>query len=292
MVTSMTGYGRAQQLIDGREISVEIKSVNHRYFEFSVRAPRSLGYLEEKLKSLVHAKTARGKVDVNVSVVSVEAATAQVEINLPLAQSYLTALREMGETLGLDDDLRLSTLSRFHDIYTVRKVDADEEALWLNIETVANEALQIFLQMKRSEGEKLAADISQRLDVIAGYADNVDARNPQIVDAYRERLTQKLTDLLADRNIDDARILTETAIFAEKTATAEETVRLRSHISQMRGFLSGGEATGRKMDFLVQEMNREANTIGSKAQDTGTQHLVVDLKSEIEKMREQIQNIE
>ncbi len=291
MVTSMTGYGRAQQLIDGREISVEIKSVNHRYFEFSARTPRSMGYLEEKLKAFVYTAVPRGKVDVNVSVVTLEGAPSQVEINHPLAESYLLALRELGKGLMLDDDISLSTLSRFGDIYTVRKTEADESVIWGSVETVAAQALDQFLSMKRLEGEKLTQDILERLTAVQLLVSQVEERGPQVVEQYRQRLFARLSEVLSDTSIDSQRILTEAAIFAEKTAVAEETVRLRSHIGQLQEILKDGGAIGRKLDFLVQEMNREANTIGSKAQDIQIQHIVVDLKSEIEKIREQIQNI-
>lgn len=293
MVNSMTGYGRSQQLVGEREISVEIKSVNHRYFEFSARAPRSFGYLEEKLKSFVHARTTRGKVDVTVSIVVLDGAAAQVQINESLANSYLEALRGMGGALGLTDDITLSALSRFGDIFTVRKSEADEEEVWGAVKGVAGVALTKFCAMKRSEGERLEADVLSRLDAIESHVQTVEQRSPEVVDAYRQRLYAKLQEILSEHTADEGRILTEAAIFAEKTAVAEETVRLKSHTSQMRGILAkGGESIGRKLDFLVQEMNREANTIGSKAQDVEIQRTVVEIKSEIEKIREQIQNIE
>ena len=292
LITSMTGYGRATQLLAEREITVEIKSVNHRYFEFSSRTPRSVGYMEEKLKRLVGEKVSRGKIDLNLTIVNASENAVTAEINIPLAKSYLDALRGMGERLEIADDIRVSTLARFGDIFSVKKEEADEEILWQAVRTVTEEALNAFIGMRQTEGTKLLQDISARLDLIGGYADKVDEVNPKTVDKYREKLTQRLTELLADRNIDDARIITEAAIFSEKTAVAEETVRLRSHLAQMRTFLSEDGATGRKMDFLVQEMNREANTIGSKAQDSEIQYIVVELKSEIEKIREQVQNIE
>lgn len=293
MVNSMTGYGRAQQILGDREIGVEIKSVNHRYFEFSARVPRSFGYLEEKLKALVHVRVGRGKVDVSVSILALEGAAAQVEINHTLAESYLSALRGLGGRLTLDDDITLSDMMRFSDIFSVRKSEADEDEVWNDVKAVATQALDTYLAMKRTEGQKLEADVRGRLDSIEGSVGLVEERSPQVVDQYRRRLYAKLQEVLADTGIEEGRVLTEAALFAEKTAVAEETVRLRSHLDQMRGFLSqGGEAVGRKMDFLVQEMNRETNTIGSKAQDLDMQRIVVDMKSEIEKIREQIQNIE
>jgi len=288
----MTGYGRAARTIDGREIGVEIRSVNHRFFEFSVRLPRSMNYLEEMLKSQVHAKVSRGKIDLNLSLLSLEEPNAQVLINRPLAEGYLAALRSLGEELGVEDDVTLSSLSRFHDIFVLRKSELDEDALGEAVKTVAGEALEHYMAMRAAEGEKLKQDVVERLARILAFLEQVETRYPAIVDAYRARLFQKLTDLLDGQQADEQRILTEAAIFAEKTAVAEETVRLRSHITQLEDVLNADQPIGRKLDFLVQEMNREANTIGSKAQDIEVAKLVVEIKSEIEKIREQIQNIE
>jgi len=288
----MTGYGRAQQLIEGRDISVEVRSVNHRFFEFSARLPRSMGYLEEKLKSLVYSHVSRGKIDLSLTVLSLEEPNAQVLLNRPLARGYLDALRSLGNELGIEDDVKLSSLARFHDIFVLRKSELDEDALTLAVKTVAGAALQNYMDMRAAEGEKLRQDISGRLENILSLVEQVEARYPAIVDQYRERLFQKITEILENKQIDEQRILTETAIFAEKTSAAEETVRLRSHISQLRDILFGDKPMGRKLDFLVQEMNREANTIGSKAHDVAVAKIVVEIKSEIEKIREQIQNIE
>ena len=292
MIYSMTGYGRAAKLIDGRDISVEIRSVNHRFFEFSARLPRSMNYLEEKLKTLVHAKVSRGKVDLNLSLLSLEEPNAQVLLNRPLAAGYLTALRSLGKELDIADDITLSSLARFHDIFVLRKSEMDEDALSDAVQSVAAEALEQYMEMRAAEGEKLRQDVAARLELILSYLEQVEERYPAIVEQYRTRLMQKLTELLENQQVDEQRILTEAAIFAEKTAVAEETVRLRSHITQLGAFLVGGQPVGRKLDFLVQEMNREANTIGSKAQDMAVAKLVVEIKSEIEKIREQIQNIE
>ena len=292
MIYSMTGYGRAQQLIEGRDISVEVRSVNHRFFEFSARLPRSMGYLEEKLKSLVYSHVSRGKIDLSLTVLSLEEPNAQVLLNRPLARGYLDALRSLGNELGIEDDVKLSSLARFHDIFVLRKSELDEDALTLAVKTVAGAALQNYMDMRAAEGEKLRQDISGRLENILSLVEQVEARYPAIVDQYRERLFQKITEILENKQIDEQRILTETAIFAEKTSAAEETVRLRSHISQLRDILFGDKPMGRKLDFLVQEMNREANTIGSKAHDVAVAKIVVEIKSEIEKIREQIQNIE
>ncbi len=292
MIRSMTGYGKAQKLVDGREIAVEIRSVNHRFFEFSARVPRSMGYLEEKLKSFVYQYVSRGKVDISVTVVSIDEMDSQVLVNTPLAKGYLDALRNLSRELGVEDDVTMSTLARFHDIFVLQKVDADADALWEAVRQVAEEALTSYLAMRAAEGEKLRADILNRLDVIEGYVARVEERSPQTVEEYRAKLYAKLCEVLGDQQIDEQRILTEAAIFADKIAVNEETVRLRSHIAQMRQFLQSPQPVGRKMDFLVQEFNREANTIGSKAQDIEIARIVVELKSEIEKIREQVQNIE
>lgn len=292
MANSMTGYGRAQQLIDGRDISVELKSVNHRFFEFSPRVPRAYNYLEEKLKSLVYSKVSRGKIDLSLTVVAVEGTNTKIEINHELAESYLIALRGLGDSLKLRDDITLSGLARFSDIFVVRKSEDDEDAMWLAVSQVAQDALKKFLAMRTMEGEKLVEDMLSRLSVIEGHVARVEQLAPKTVEDYRHRLTAKITEVLEQKQLDESRILTEAAIFAEKIAVAEETVRLKSHIMQFRAILSGKEPAGRKLDFLVQELNRETNTIGSKAQDIEIARVVVEIKSEIEKIREQIQNIE
>jgi uncharacterized protein (TIGR00255 family) len=292
MVSSMTGYGRAQKMIGGRDITVEMKSVNHRFFEFSPRISRSYAYLEEKLKSLVYDKVSRGKVDLSLTVVQLEGTGAEVEINKPLAEAYLKAMRGLGGALGLNDDITLTSLARFGDIFIVRKTGDDEDAVWNAVREVAGEALLKFVSMRASEGEKLKDDVIMRLEAIEGYVKGVEAAAPKTLEDYRTKLTAKITEVLEQKQIDEARILTEAAIFAEKISVNEETVRLNSHIGQFRSILKGGGAVGRKLDFLVQELNREANTIGSKAQDIEIARIVVEIKSEIEKIREQIQNIE
>ena len=292
MIYSMTGYGRAAQLIDGRDIGVEIRSVNHRFFEFSTRLPRSMGYLEEMLKSLVHARVSRGKIDLNLTVLSLEEPSAQVMINRPLAGEYLSALRSLAEELGIEDDIKLSSLARFHDIFVLRKSELDEDALSEAVKTVAAQALENYMAMRATEGEKLRQDVAGRLEEILSWVGQVEERYPAIVQQHRARLVQKLSEVLENQQIDEQRILTEAAIFAEKISAAEETVRLRSHISQFKDILFDDKPMGRKLDFLVQEMNREANTIGSKANDVEAAKIVVEIKSEIEKIKEQIQNIE
>lgn len=292
MVKSMTGYGRSQQILNGRDISVEIKSVNHRFFEFSARVPRVYGYLEGKLKAYVQSLVSRGKVDVAVTIFVLEGKESEVEINRSLAQGYMDALREVSEPLRLADDLTLSDLTRFSDIFSVRKAVEDEEVIWNDVQTVAAEAVERFVAMRAVEGERMKQDVCARLDTIGSLVEKIEAAAPQTVIAYRERLVAKMREVLADTAVDEQRLLTEAAIYAEKIAVDEETVRLRSHLKQFRSMLESEEAVGRKLDFLVQELNREANTIGSKAQNVEITGYVVDIKSEIEKIREQIQNIE
>lgn len=292
MIRSMTGYGRSCQVVGGREITVEIRSVNHRFFECSIRAPRVYGYLEQRLKSFLQARAARGKIEVNVAVVAVDSADAQVCVNEALAAEYVEQLRRLGAKLQLTDDLSLSAIARFSDIFVVRKEVEDEEEIWSAVEQVAAQAADAFVQMRETEGEKLKQDILARLSEIEADTARVEEISPRTVEEYRSRLYQKLQAILEDRSVDEQRILTEAALFAEKIAVDEETVRLKSHIAQLRGMLEDDAAVGRKLDFLVQELNRESNTIGSKASDVEIARLVVNMKSNIEKIREQIQNIE
>lgn len=292
MIKSMTGYGRGQQIIDGREITVEIKSVNHRYFEFSARVPRAYGYLEEKLKTFVQSKVARGKVEVGVTIFNIEGKDAQIEVNQAIAVGYVEALRKANENIGLNDDLSLSQLIRLPDIFNVVKTNEDEEIIWNLVKSVAKEALDNFVLMRETEGQKMKDDIKSRLAYISELVGKVEISSPLVTEAYRERLYNKISEILNDKKIDEQRILTEAAIFSEKTAVDEETVRLKSHIQQFTSLLDSTESVGRKLDFIIQEFNRESNTIGSKAQDVEITRIVVELKSEIEKIREQIQNIE
>ena len=292
MIQSMTGFGRCQKTLGSRDITVEIKAVNHRYLEFSSRLPRSLGFIEDKLKAQVQSRIARGKVEVSVTVAEQKGSASRVTLNEGLALSYLEELRIFARKNGLTDDLTLSDFCRLPDLFTTRMAEVDEDALWRDISETADGALDSFIAMRRREGEKLSADLAAKLYNILTLVEAVERRSPETVEAYRQRLYKKLGELLADRQIDDSRVLTEAALFADKVAVDEETVRLRSHIHQFRHILTLEEPVGRKLDFLVQEMNREANTIGSKAQDAEMARIVVELKSEIEKVREQIQNIE
>lgn len=292
MPRSMTGYGRARGLDDGREIVVEIRAVNHRYYEFSARLPKGLLFLEEKLKALLSEEISRGKVEISVTVTRPESAGMEVSANTELALAYLSALRGMNERLGLNDNLELSDILRLPDVLTVTKEPEDEEAVTQAVLKVAREALDSFLEMRRAEGAKLVEDLAGKISALEVMRGRVAQLEPESTENYRQRLLAKLQELLGERDIDEQRILTETAIFADKIAVDEETVRLKSHLEQFGSLLESGGAVGRKLDFLVQEMNREVNTIGSKAQNLEITKLVVDMKAEIEKIREQIQNIE
>lgn len=294
MIRSMTGYGRSQAVVDTMNITVELKSVNHRYFEFNSRVPRNYGFLDEKLKSYIGSRVSRGKVECYVSVENLEDDEIEILVNHSLAKSYLDALKDLADTneLNLRDDLAMSSLARYNDIFTVHKKEADEEKIWNAVKSVAETAVDKFIAMRETEGEKLKNDVLSRADLILRKVSVIEDRSPETVKEYNDKLLARINEFLSDVQVDEQRLLTECAIFADKVAVAEETVRLRSHIDQLRQFLDSDEAVGRKTDFLVQEMNREANTIGSKAQDVTIARNVIDIKAEIEKIREQIQNIE
>ena len=295
MIKSMTGFGREHIVANGREIIVEIRSVNHRYYEFTSRTPRAYGYLDEKLKSFLKSGISRGKVEASVSIYNQEGTDAEIELNKPVAMGYLNALRNAADDLDLDDDLVLSNIIRLPDVFTVVKKTEDEEVIWNEVKAVAQVALDRFVSMRVTEGEKMYDDISGRLDYIEKTVGEIEEHQPSVSQAYSERLYAKIMETLGEAeldNIDKQRVLTEVAVFADKVAIDEETVRLRSHIAQFRDLINSEEPVGRKLDFLVQEVNREVNTIGSKANDLTITKKVVDLKAEIEKIREQIQNIE
>ncbi len=288
----MTGYGRGQINTNGRDILVEIRSVNNRYYDFNAKFPRVYGYLEEKLKSFLQGSISRGKVEVAVSIFNNENKEQEIEVNREVAKGYIKALRDVNTELGLDDDLTLSGVARFPDVFNVKKVIEDEDFIWAMVKEAAEIAVEKFVSMRETEGQKMKEDICSRLDYILELVSKVEEQSPKTTENYRNKLYAKMKDILGDKNIDESRILMEAAIFSEKIAVDEETVRLRSHISQFKELLESAEPIGRKLDFLVQEMNREANTTGSKAQDIEVTRIVVDIKSEIEKIREQIQNIE
>jgi len=288
----MTGYGRSQKILNGRDILVEIRSVNHRYYEYSSRIPRSFNYIDDKLKALLKTSISRGKVEVAVSINNIEGRDTEIAVNKGVAEGYVTALRSVSAELGLEDDLTLSKLIKLPDVFSVQKTPDDEEQIWNDVSEVTSEALEKFVSMRQVEGERLRIDVIEKADNILTMVGRVEEISPQTVENYRNRLFRKLSEVLEDKNIDEQRVLTEAAVFADKVAVDEETVRLRSHISQLKTMLDADEPVGRKLDFIVQEMNREVNTIGSKAQDLNVTRIVVDMKSEIEKIREQIQNIE
>ena len=292
MIKSMTGYGSAKGTVEGLQITVELKSVNNRYLDASVRLPRSFLFAEDAVKSAVQKHISRGKVDVFVSVDASEAGEMNVKVNEPLLRGYLDAIRHIAEEYSLPNDATALAVSRFPDVLTVEKKDLDADAISAGILEITECALNDFDAMRQREGQKLRDDVLDRLGTIDALVSAVEKASPETVSAYRARLEAKMAEVLGTAGIDENRILAEAAIFADHIAVDEETVRLRSHMSQLKTMVNGNSPTGRKIDFLIQEFNREANTIGSKCQNSDIAHTVVDLKSEIEKIREQIQNIE
>ncbi len=292
MIKSMTGYGSAKGSVDGLEITVELKSVNNRFLDCSVRMPRSFLFAEETVKAAVQKHISRGKVDVFVSVDSSQAGDMAVKVNEPLLKGYMEALQHIAEEYALPNDLSAVTLSRFPDVLVVEKKEVDAEAITEGIKEITERALHDFDAMRLREGEKLREDVLNRLAVIEGLVSTIERESPKTVAEYKARLEQKITEVLGSSEFDESRVLTEVALFADRIAVDEETVRLRSHMAQLTTMINGHSPIGRKIDFLIQEFNREANTTGSKCQNSDIAHVVVDLKSEIEKIREQIQNIE
>lgn len=289
---SMTGYGRAKEERNGKTITVELRAVNHRYLDCTVKAPRQYGFLDDAVKKAAAARIARGKVEVFVGVEVEEGGDVAITVNHQLAKRYLDALHDLSETYGLRDDVTVMTLAKLPDVLGSERIEQDAEAMTRDVLAVFDKACDGFDQMRLREGEKLAEDVRGRCAAIERMVGEVETRSPERVKEYREKLLARMQEVLSDSSIDETRILTEAAIYADKTAVDEETVRLRSHLQQMDGMLKETQPIGRKLDFLVQEMNREANTIGSKANDVAMARIVVDIKSEIEKIREQIQNIE
>ena len=292
LVKSMTGYGRAVETVNGREFTVELRSVNNRYLDCTVKLPRSLSFAEETVKQAVKNTISRGKVDVFISVRSEGAADVKVTLNAAMVEGYLAAMKQMVADYGVQDDISTSVISRMPEVFTVEKPEVDEQQLLADLMGVANKALASYDAMRTAEGKALENDLRSRGNTILELVTKVEAGNGQTVIDYRTRLENKLKEVLANTAIDESRILTEAAIFADKVCVDEETVRLRSHLEQMNAMLSGGGAIGRKLDFLLQEMNRESNTIGSKCTDVRLARIVVDIKAELEKIREQTQNIE
>ena len=292
LIKSMTGYGRAVETVNGREFTVELRSVNNRYLDCTVKMPRMVSFAEDAVKQAVKAAVSRGKVDVYISVKSEGETDTTITLNTGVVQGYLAAMGRMVSEFGVKDDISVSTLSRLPEVFTVEKPEVDEEQLKADLLSVVAKALDSYNAMRAVEGAALDADLRKRGDTILELVSQVEAGNAQTVIDYRTRLENKLKEVLANTAIDESRILTEAAIFADKVAVDEETVRLRSHLEQMNTMLTAGGAMGRKLDFLLQEMNREANTIGSKCTDVALARIVVDIKAELEKIREQTQNIE
>lgn len=292
MTKSMTGYGRGKATLHGREITVELRAVNHRYLDLNIKSPRAYGFLEDAIKTRMQGAISRGKVDVFVTIDASRSDDVTVTVNHAAVRAYLAALEELAGTYALSNDVTVTELTRYPDVLTSEREEADAEELAGDVLAVLDHALAEFGAMREREGAHLREDILSRCQTIAGYVSFVEERSPETVSEYREKLTQRIRDLIEGVEVDPQRILTEAAIFADKTAVAEETVRLRSHLSGLEKMLAEKKPVGRKLDFLVQELNREANTIGSKANDYEIARTVVELKAEIEKIREQVQNIE
>ncbi|WP_304432343.1 YicC/YloC family endoribonuclease [Acutalibacter muris] len=292
MLKSMTGYGRGEGIVETRHIVFELKSVNHKFFEINPRVTRGYQFLEDRLKTYLHERISRGKVDLFLQIENLGESSVEVEVNHSLAAGYYRALSELQERYSLPDGPSLELLCRYQDIFTVHKAPEVEEAVWRQVLEIAAPTVDSFLRMREAEGERLRADIMEKAGNILSLVDKVEELAPGTVAEYRERLQGRIQELLSDSRFDEQRVLTEVAVFADKVAVDEETVRLRSHFAQLEKLANSDGPVGRKIDFLVQEMNREANTIGSKSQNTEIAYLVVDIKSEIEKIREQVQNIE
>lgn len=292
MIKSMTGYGNATEVRNGREITAEIRSVNNRYLDCNVKMPRAFCFAEDAIKQTVKQYITRGKVDVYISVNALEGTEVKVSLNRPVLEGYLQVLKTIAADYEVRDDISVNSLSRLPDVFLVEKAQEDEEQLQNDILCVVTQALEKYNLMREKEGQALAADLRAKSAVILSYVEQVEKRSPVTLTEYRAKLTARMQDVLENTNIDESRILQEAAIYADKIAVDEETVRLRSHLQQMETMLSGNEPIGRKLDFLLQEMNRETNTIGSKGNDLQQARVVVDMKAELEKIREQTQNIE
>ena len=292
LIRSMTGYGRGEAVLHDRTITVEVRAVNNRYLDCAVKIPRLYVFAEEAIKAQVQSQVGRGKVDVFVTIDSTAADKVAVTLNRPVADGYYAALTQMRETYDLAEPVSLSLLSRFPDVFLVEKEQGDADVIAGDILQVLSQALTDFNAMRAREGAKLADDVRVKAGTIASLVTQVEQRSPETVAAYREKLRQRMEEVLENTQIDESRILTEAALFADKVAVDEETVRLRSHLAQLEEMLQAEGPIGRKLDFLIQEFNREANTIGSKCSDIEIARHVVDIKAEIEKIREQIQNME
>lgn len=292
MIKSMTGYGSAERIGCDKKFTVEIRSVNHRYSDVNVKTPRSFAFCEEAIRKTLGKHISRGKVDVFLSVEGINGDSGQVFVNLEIARGYYEALLKLKETFGLADAVELRDISRFSDVFTLQKAEEDTEAILEIVEETTKDAVMAFSKMREKEGQELFADLSGNTDSIEALVGEIEVRSPEIVAEYRERLESRIREILDAMEVDEGRLLNEVAIFADKVNVNEELKRLKSHISQMRDFLNATEPVGRKMDFLIQEMNREVNTIGSKSNDLAVARLVIDAKAVIEKLREQVQNVE
>lgn len=292
MLKSMTGYGRQEVIADGKKINIEIKSVNHRYSDFNIKYPRHYAFLEDRIKKHAAQKITRGKVDIFLTIENYETTDEEIEINRAVTENYIEALKKLRDEFSLADDISVMSVARNQDVFSIKKKDEDEEQIWNNVRGALDAALSDFTEMRRREGERIQADLESRVEYMKTLVQKVEERSPETVKEYQSRLYDKIKEILEDREIDEARVLTEVAIYADKVAVNEETVRLASHFAEFYNIIGSGEPAGRRLDFLIQEINRETNTIGSKASDIEIARIVVELKGEIEKLREQIQNIE
>ncbi len=292
MIKSMTGFGRSEYSDEKRRITAEIKAVNHRYLDCSIKMPKKLGFFEASVRTLLKDYIQRGKVDVYITYEDYAEDNFNLKYNRDMARAYYAHLNEMAEEFGIENDVRLSTLSRYPEVFSLEEADVDEDEIWSDLEQVIREAAKAFVEARVREGENLKNDLCDKLDTMLTYVDDIEKRAPQIIEEYKKGLYEKVADLLADSSIDESRILGEVTLYADKICIDEEIVRLRSHIGTTKDILTEGGSVGRKLDFIAQEMNREANTILSKANDLITSDIAINLKTDIEKVREQIQNIE
>ena len=292
MLKSMTGFGRSEYIDEKRKITVEIKAVNHRYLDCSIKMPKKLGFFETSIRTLLKDYIQRGKVDIFITYEDYTEDNFNLKYNRDMAKAYMSYLREMADEFSIENDIRVSTLSRYPEVFSLEEANVDEDEIWSDLEKVVKEAAAAFVDSRIKEGDNLKRDLIDKLDKMLTYVDEIEKRAPEIIEEYRSNLLDKVKDLLADSSIDESRILGEVTLYADKICVDEEIVRLRSHINTTKDILAGGGSVGRKLDFIAQEMNREANTILSKANDLATSDIAIDLKTDIEKVREQIQNIE
>lgn len=292
MIKSMTGFGRCEICEDNRKFTVEMKSVNHRYLDVNLKMPKKLNFFEAAIRNLLKEYTQRGKVDLFITSEDMTEENVSIKYNRDIAAKYLTYLRQMSEDFGLEDDVRVSTLSKYPEVFSMEEAQMDEEGIWKTLEKALRGAAEMFVETRVREGENLKGDLLAKLDEMLGHVAFIEERSPQIIAEYRKKLTDRVKDLLEDAKVDESRLLTEVTIFADKVCVDEEIVRLKSHIASTKQELEKGGSVGRKLDFLAQEMNREANTILSKSNDLEISNCGIELKTLIEKVREQIQNIE